>query len=43
VAVALGGATGPKPDVPVYANVPIPTPRPAYTPDAMAESGAQGG
>jgi D-alanyl-D-alanine carboxypeptidase len=39
VAVALGGATGPKPDVPVYADVPLPTPRPDYTPEAMAQGG----
>jgi D-alanyl-D-alanine carboxypeptidase len=42
IAVALGGATGPKPDVPEYADVPIPTPRPDYTPDGMAPI-AQGG
>ena len=39
VAVALGGATGPKPDVPEYADVPTPTPRPDYTPAAMAQGG----
>lgn len=39
VAVALGGATGPKPDVPIYADVPIPTPRPDYVPEAMAQGG----
>ena len=39
VAVALGGATGPKPDVPQYADVPTPTPRPDYTPEAMAQGG----
>ena len=39
VAVALGGATGPAPDVPHYADVPIPTPRPDYAPEAMAQGG----
>jgi len=39
VAVALGGATGPKPDVPDYADVPLPTPRPDYAPEAMAQGG----
>jgi len=38
VAIALGGATGPKPDVPQYADVPTPTPRPDYAPD-MAQGG----
>lgn len=38
VAVALGGATGPKPDVPQYADVPIPTPRPDFVPN-MAQGG----
>jgi D-alanyl-D-alanine carboxypeptidase len=38
IAVALGGA-GPKPDVPEYADVPTPTPRPDYTPEAMAQGG----
>ncbi len=42
VAVALGGATGPRPDVPEYADVPIPTPRPDYTPEGVAPM-AQGG
>lgn len=39
IAIALGGATGPKPDVPQYADVPIPTPRPDYRPEAMAQGG----
>ncbi|MEO3389234.1 D-alanyl-D-alanine carboxypeptidase family protein [Mesorhizobium sp. CAU 1741] len=41
VAVALGGATGPESPAPRYADVPIPTPRPAdYTPvTATAEGG----
>lgn len=39
IAVSLGGATGPKPDVPQYADVPVPTPRPDYTPHSMAQGG----
>ncbi|WP_235897496.1 D-alanyl-D-alanine carboxypeptidase family protein [Neoaquamicrobium microcysteis] len=39
VAVSLGGATGPESTAPRYADVPIPTPRPAYTPAAVAEGG----
>lgn len=34
-AVSLGGATGPEAPVPRYADVPIPTPRPDYTPPAV--------
>ena len=39
VAVSLGGATGPESTVPRYADVPIPTPRPDYTPQTVAEGG----
>lgn len=39
VAVTVGGATGPKRDVPEYADVPVPTPRPDYPPEAMAQGG----
>ena len=43
VMVSLGGATGPGglPPEPVYANVPIPTPRPDYVPPAKAAARAQ--
>ncbi|WP_163265763.1 D-alanyl-D-alanine carboxypeptidase family protein [Chelativorans alearense] len=34
VAVGLGGADGPESKTPRYANVPIPTPRPAYPPQS---------
>jgi len=36
VAVGLGGAMGEEPARPRYANVPIPTPRPAYSPQPVA-------
>jgi D-alanyl-D-alanine carboxypeptidase len=36
VSVALGGATGPRSTQPRYADVPIPTPRPDYTPSTAA-------
>ena len=39
VAIGLGGATGPKPDVPQYADVPIPTPRPDYQPQTIVQGG----
>jgi D-alanyl-D-alanine carboxypeptidase len=40
VEVALGGATGPESTVPRYADVPIPTPRPAFLSSApVAEGG----
>ena len=39
VAVALGGATGPASPAPKYADVPTPTPRPDYVPEAVAEGG----
>lgn len=40
IAVSLGGATGPRSTQPRYANVPIPTPRPDYSPESVQ---AQGG
>lgn len=40
IAISLGGATGPRSTQPRYANVPIPTPRPAYSPESVQ---AQGG
>ena len=45
VSVALGGATGPKSTQPRFADVPIPTPRPAYEPNTAAAVSAveQGG
>jgi D-alanyl-D-alanine carboxypeptidase len=39
VAVTLGGATGPESPAPKYADVPTPTPRPDYVPEAVAEGG----
>ena len=39
VAVALGGATGPESTAPRYADVPVPTPRPDYRPETIAEGG----
>ncbi|WP_041545605.1 MULTISPECIES: D-alanyl-D-alanine carboxypeptidase family protein [Chelativorans] len=36
VAVGLGGAIGEDPATPRYANIPIPTPRPAYPPRPVA-------
>ncbi|MBN7757973.1 MULTISPECIES: D-alanyl-D-alanine carboxypeptidase family protein [Alphaproteobacteria] len=43
VTIGLGGATGPAPSVPRFADVPIPTPRPDYPfKSATAETG-QGG
>jgi D-alanyl-D-alanine carboxypeptidase len=39
VAVSLGGATGPASSAPQYADVPIPTPRPADHVSAVAEGG----
>jgi D-alanyl-D-alanine carboxypeptidase len=40
IAVSLGGATGPRSTQPRYANVPIPTPRPDYSPvSAQAQGG----
>lgn len=39
VAVSLGGATGPESPAPKYADVPTPTPRPDYVPEAVAEGG----
>lgn len=39
VAVSLGGATGPESTAPRYADVPIPTPRPADHVSAVAEGG----
>ncbi|WP_034658643.1 D-alanyl-D-alanine carboxypeptidase family protein [Chelativorans sp. J32] len=39
VAVGLGGAMGEEPAKPRYANVPIPTPRPAYSPPVAVEQG----
>jgi len=40
VAVAIStGATGPESKAPRYANVPLPTPRPEYTPTSVAEGG----
>lgn len=41
VAVGLGGASGPIPGKPVYANIPIPTPRPEYPPQTV--SAGEGG
>lgn len=43
IMVSLGGATGPGglPPEPVYANVPIPTPRPDYVPPGKASARAQ--
>ena len=38
VTVGLGGAVGPSPTIVEYADVPIPTPRPDYTP-AVAQGG----
>ncbi len=38
VAVSLGGATGPESSAPQYADVPVPTPRPNFTPE-MASGG----
>lgn len=43
VQVGLGGANGPESTVPRYADVPIPTPRPDYTPQAASAGAAQGG
>lgn len=43
VSVALGGATGPKSPQPRYADVPIPTPRPAYPDTASIAATEQGG
>lgn len=40
IAVSLGGATGPRSSQPRFANVPVPTPRPDYSP---ASAQAQGG
>ncbi|MHB2267058.1 D-alanyl-D-alanine carboxypeptidase family protein [Aliihoeflea sp. PC F10.4] len=40
IAVSLGGATGPRSTQPRYANVPVPTPRPDYSPQSVQ---AQGG
>ncbi|MCO6389793.1 D-alanyl-D-alanine carboxypeptidase [Aliihoeflea aestuarii] len=40
IAVSLGGATGPRSTQPRFANVPVPTPRPDYSPQSMQ---AQGG
>jgi D-alanyl-D-alanine carboxypeptidase len=42
VAVSLGGATGPESTAPKYADVPVPTPRPDYTP-GTSETVAEGG
>jgi D-alanyl-D-alanine carboxypeptidase len=39
VTVGLGGAVGPSPAIVEYADVPIPTPRPHYTPPAVAQGG----
>lgn len=39
IAVGLGGATGPQgPEIIEYADVPVPTPRPDYTPAGVAAS-----
>ncbi|XHB99912.1 hypothetical protein ABWH97_02965 [Nitratireductor sp. ac15] len=43
VAISLGGATGPAPSVPRYADVPIPTPRPDYPLKSATAETAQGG
>jgi D-alanyl-D-alanine carboxypeptidase len=43
VAISLGGATGPAPSVPRYADVPIPTPRPDYPFKSATAETAQGG
>jgi D-alanyl-D-alanine carboxypeptidase len=39
VAITTGDATGPASSVPRYADVPLPTPRPDYTPTSVAEGG----
>ncbi|WP_295807989.1 D-alanyl-D-alanine carboxypeptidase family protein [uncultured Nitratireductor sp.] len=43
VTVSLGGATGPAPSVPRYADVPIPTPRPDYPLKSATADTTQGG
>ena len=39
VTIETGGATGPASKAPKYADVPIPTPRPDYSPSNMAQGG----